>query len=300
MAPTLSAVVMVFNERRTIDTCLRPLLELCDEVVVVDDCSTDGTWEYLESLGGRVRAVQHRHTTFAAQREYGKAQATGAWILSMDGDEYVTPELARAIRAALARPDAPDGFFLRRRNPYPRTLRGHFWTAHPRLVRADRCRWVVTDNPHSPLETGGLRFETLQGGHLEHEPLPDVATLLRKNINRSLIIAAQQREAGRRPGAAAMAATVLARFLKFYLGSGAFRFGASGMVMAWAMAQEALAKSAFLVETPTTAPESLQDGGPGSYPAGTQFVTPTKGEALPASGEALRGEASRRGAGRAR
>lgn len=271
MSPELSAVVMCFNEVSVIERCL-DALSFCDEIVVVDDCSTDGTWELLKAREG-IRAIQHRHTTFAAQRQLGKDAAHGRWILTMDADEYVTPELAASIRAAIARPDAPDGFYLRRRNPYPGTLRGHGWTAHPRLIRADRCRWQVTDNPHSPLETAGLRLETLSPGHLEHEPLPDLATMLRKSINRSLIVSAQERARGRRRGGLRLLASVLARFLKAWLGDGGWRFGADGLVISAAVAFEAYAKQAFLLETPRRAMEQLQDGGPGSYPQGTSFHT---------------------------
>ncbi len=267
----LSAVVMVFNEINTIEKCLKQLVDLCDEIVVVDDCSTDGTWEYLASLGDKVRAVQNKHTTFAAQREFGKALATGQWILTMDGDEYVTPELAKEIRRAIAT-ETVDGFYIHRRNPYPKTLSGFYLTKHPRLIRAEKCRWIQTDNPHSPLELRGLRMKTLRGGHLEHEALPNVAVMLRKNINRSLIVAAQQRAQGRRTQSYSLFLSVIIRSLKFYLFKGAFRFGSSGVVMALAMGQEAFAKSAFLVESSIDSPEALQDGGPGSYPAGTAFV----------------------------
>lgn len=267
----LSAVVMCFNEVRVIGRCL-DALAFCDERVVVDDCSTDGTWELLEARTD-VRAIRHRHTTFAAQRQLGKDAAKGQWILTMDADEYVTSELAQAIRTAIARPDAPDGFHLRRRNPYPATLQGEGWTQHPRLVRADRCRWVVTDNPHSPLDLSGLRMETLQGGHLEHEPLPDLATMLRKSVNRSLIMATLDRARGRRAGGLRLLGSSLARFLKFYLREGAWRFGGSGLAVALAVAFEAYAKQAFLLESPRTDAEHLQDGGPGSFPQGTSFVS---------------------------
>ena len=272
--PELSAVVMCFNEKRVIGRCL-DALAFCDEIVVVDDCSTDGTWEMLQERDG-VRAFQHRHTTFAAQRQYGKDRATGRWILTMDADEYVTPELAKAVRAAISRSDAPDVFEIRRRNPYPATLRGEFWTKHPRLVRAEKCRWVVTDNPHSPLDLTGLRVEVLEGAYLEHEPLPDVATMLRKNVNRSLIVAALDRSRGRRGGLVSLASSSLGRFFKYWIREGAWRYGADGLIFAAACGFEAFAKQAFLVERQEKPLESMQDGGPGSYPAGTTFVSGSK------------------------
>ena len=91
----LSAVVMVYNGMQTLPRCLDALRACCDEVIVVDDCSTDGTWEYVQSLP--IRSVRHRHTTFGAQRELGKELSRGAWVLTMDADEYVTPELAAAV-----------------------------------------------------------------------------------------------------------------------------------------------------------------------------------------------------------
>ncbi|MCI0574394.1 MAG: glycosyltransferase family 2 protein [Myxococcaceae bacterium] len=269
----LSAVVMVFNERKTIARCLDALVAACDEVVVVDDVSTDGTWEYLQSRGD-VRAVQHKHTTFAAQREYGKSLARGRWVLTMDADEYVSPALAAAIRQAIRRPDAPDGFYIWWRTPYPPSLVGASWSKHPRLVRTDRCRWVQTDNPHSPLDMTGLRMEVLSGAHMEHAPLPNLATALRKSINRSLIVATQERAVGRRTNGLKLFGSTLARFLKMYVRGGAWRHGTSGFIMACAAAFEAFAKQAFLYETPLQAAEQLQDGGPGSYPQGTRFASP--------------------------
>ncbi|WP_373045076.1 glycosyltransferase family 2 protein [Vulgatibacter sp.] len=273
--PRLSAVVMCFNEKRVIGRCL-DALAFCDEIVVVDDCSTDGTWELLQQRAD-VRPFQHRHTTFAAQRQYGKDRATGDWILTMDADETVTPALARRIRETIARADAADVYEIRRINPYPRTLDGHFWTKHPRLVRAEKCRWVVTDDPHSPLDTQGLRVAILEGAHLDHEPLPDVATMLRKNINRSLIVAALDRSKGREGGLLSLLGSSLGRFFKYYVREGAWRFGADGLIFAAACGFEAFAKQAFLVERQDRPLEQMQDGGPGSYPAGTTFVS-GKGE----------------------
>jgi len=266
----LSAVVMCFNERASIASCL-DALKFCDEIVVVDDVSTDGTWEYLQSRPD-VRAIQHRHTTFAAQRELGKSHARGTWVLTMDADEQVTPELARAIREAIRRPDAPDGFYLSWKNAYPRTLSGASWEWNARLMRADKCRWVKTDNPHSPLDLSGLRLERLHGGHVDHAAPPHFAFLLRKMINRSVITAAQARARGRRSNVLKLLGSTVARFLKAYLRGGAWRYGSSGFLMACLWAFEAFTKQALLLEAPQGPAEAMQDGGPGSYPAGAPLV----------------------------
>lgn len=263
---------MCFNEKRTIAKTIEHLRPFCDEIVVVDDVSTDGTWELLQAMPG-IRAVQHKHTTFGAQREYGKALAKGRWVLTMDADEYVTPQLAAAIRRAIAAPDAPDGFWLKWRTPWPPGLHGHTISWHPRLIRADKCRWVQTDDPHSPLDMTGLSMRALKGGHVDHEPLPDVATALRKAINRSLIQAAQARAKGSSSGAWRVVSSSLARFFRVYVLEGAWRFGADGVSWAGVQAFAPFSKYTFLLERPQRAAEAQQDGGPGSYPTGTQFVT---------------------------
>ena len=269
----LSAVIMAFNARATIGKTIDHLRPFCDEILVVDDVSTDGTWELLQSRSD-VRAVQHRHTTFAAQREYGKSLATGRWVLTMDSDEYLTAQLGAAIRREIAKADAPDGFFLRWKTPWPPWLTGHTWSRHPRLIRADKCRWVATDDPHSPLELTGLSMRVLDEGHVDHEPLPDLASALRKAINRSLIQASQARAAGRRGGAVRMVASSWARFLRVYFLEGAWRFGGDGVAWAGIQAFSPFSKYAFLLEQPAQVPEAQQDGGPGSYPKDAPFVGP--------------------------
>ena len=268
----LSAVIMAFNERRTIEKTIEHLRPFCDEIIVVDDVSTDGTWELVQSLPG-VRAVQHRHTTFAAQREFGKALAIGRWVLTMDADEYVTPQLAAAIRREIAKPDPPDGFYLRWKTPWPPGLHGHTWSKHPRLIRAEKCRWVATDDPHSPLELAGLSMRVLDEGHVDHEPIADLATALRKSLNRSLIQATQARASGKKGSVLKLVSSSVARFFRVYFLEGAWKFGGDGLTWAGVQAFAPFSKYALLIERPTQSAEALQDGGPGSYPKGSQFVS---------------------------
>lgn len=282
--PELSAVVMVYNEMKTIARCLDHL-RFCDEIVVIDDMSTDGTWEYLQSRSD-VRAVRHLHTTFAAQREYGKDLARGRWILTMDADEYVPSALAETLRRKIREGSGPgqvaDGFYLYLKNYYPRTLNGHFWSKHPRLVQKERCHWQQTDNPHSPLLQKGLVFETIAiaDGYMEHEPLADLATFMRKKINRNLIVGAQLRAKGGRAQPWKMVLSALGRFWKFYVRKGAFRFGWDGWMMAYAEALEGFTKYAFAYEHPDSARAQPVLSEPGTYPAEAPWVSaPVKNEA---------------------
>ncbi len=285
----LSAALMVWNERPRIERCL-DALGFCDEIVVVDDGSTDGTWEYLEARakasGGKLRVLQHRHTTFAAQRELAKSLCKGRWVLTMDGDEYVSPELARAIRREIAKPDAPDGFLLWWKTPFPRTLQGFDWEPHPRLIRADKCRWEQTDNPHSWLDQRGLRLGRIDEGHVDHEPMADLPTQLRKSINRALVSSALLRQRGRRTNALRAVFSAIGRFLHAYVRRGAWRHGSSGLIMACANAFEGFCKYAFLYEARAGQDAELLDGGKGSYP---QESLSAKADASPGGDRAIGG-----------
>jgi glycosyltransferase involved in cell wall biosynthesis len=265
----LSAALMVYNERHRIERCLEGLW-FCDEIVVVDDGSTDGTYEYLRDrardANGKLRVFQHRHTTFAAQRQLVKDQTIGRWVLTMDGDEYVRPEYAAIMKRAIADPHAPDGFYVRLKSPYPKTLTGFEIGEHPRLIRTEKCQWMKTESPHSWLELAGLRMKVLGGGHMDHEPLDDLPSALRKAINRTIIVSAQLRARGKTAGGLRAFASAFARFFRFYVMRGAFRFGSSGFLMAALNGFEGFCKYAFLAEKRTGAEERLLDGGAGSYP----------------------------------
>src|SRR4051812_24450754 len=99
--PRLSAIVIVKNEARNIAACL-DALAFCDERVVVDSGSTDDTIALATSRGARV--VVHEWKGYGPQKNIALSLAQGDWVLSIDADERVSPELAREIQAIAASP----------------------------------------------------------------------------------------------------------------------------------------------------------------------------------------------------
>src|SRR5689334_902841 len=89
--PLISAVVMTKNEAANVPACLAALA-WADERLVVDSLSSDATVALAEQAGARV--VAHPFTDYAAQRNFAQAQAAHDWVLFVDADERVTPELA--------------------------------------------------------------------------------------------------------------------------------------------------------------------------------------------------------------
>ncbi len=96
----VTALILAKNEEHNIQRCVNSLL-WCDEVVVVDDGSTDGTAAKAIENGARV--VQHRFESFAKQRNWALENAglRNEWVLHLDADEVATPLFAENVASAL-------------------------------------------------------------------------------------------------------------------------------------------------------------------------------------------------------
>ena len=127
---TLGIVAICHNEERDLPAFLDHLLPWVDEIVIVDDGSTDGTEDIVRAAGPKARllfAPRRAGEYFSHQRNKGIAAATSDWLLHLDIDERVTPELAREILAAI-QDEAKDGYRFRRRNFFlHRPMRGGGW-----------------------------------------------------------------------------------------------------------------------------------------------------------------------------
>src|SRR6202030_2277013 len=123
--PRLSAIIIAKNEAGNIAACL-DTLSFCDERIVVDGDSIDGTPDIARGKGARVATAEWRG--FGAHKNFALSLASGDWVLSVDADERVTPELARAIEAAIAQ-DRFDGYEMPRRSSFlGREMRHSGWS----------------------------------------------------------------------------------------------------------------------------------------------------------------------------
>jgi glycosyltransferase involved in cell wall biosynthesis len=94
---TLSLAMIVKNEARCLARCLRSVESIVNEIIVVDTGSSDGTAALAEEFKAKVFHFDWCED-FSAARNFALAQATSRWILALDADETVTPELAREIK----------------------------------------------------------------------------------------------------------------------------------------------------------------------------------------------------------
>lgn len=97
----LSVVLATRNEEENIGRCLESVKSIADEIIVVDENSIDKTRQIAESLGAKVYIEPH-HEIFHITKQKALEMATGGWILQLDADEVVAPELAKEIIEAIS------------------------------------------------------------------------------------------------------------------------------------------------------------------------------------------------------
>ncbi len=110
----ISAIVTTFNEADTIEACLDSL-KWCDEILVVDSHSTDSTREIAGRFDG-VRVLCRTYYGAASQKNWAIDHCRYDWILILDTDERVTPELQSEIETLLSAPSPATAYSIRRRN----------------------------------------------------------------------------------------------------------------------------------------------------------------------------------------
>lgn len=138
----LAAVVLTYNEQRHIVECIESL-RFADQIIVFDSFSTDSTVELAQAAGAEV--IQHVFQDYANQRNAALEALNGRadWVLFVDADERVTPELAAEVRAVIAAP-VYAGFRIPRHNYiFGKLTRGAGWFPdyQTRLLRVGAGRY---------------------------------------------------------------------------------------------------------------------------------------------------------------
>ncbi len=224
----LSALVITKNEEAAIERCLSAL-NFADERVVIDCGSTDATCEIARACGARV--IHNPWPSYGAQRNFGRDQCRGDWILAIDADEEVSPKLAEEIQAKLRRgPDHPVYAFRRREVFFGKPLRFGASSAYVSRLYQRGFRWS-TAPVHESLELGGYRPGRLPGVLL-HYTCRDLNHFVARQAHYA-ILKAQQLQARGRPVTLATAAFHSAwSFFRHVLVKGGVLDGWRGVVYA--------------------------------------------------------------------
>lgn len=260
--PPLSACIITFNEADRVGDCLASLA-FCDEIVVVDSCSTDGTQALCRAAGARV--IERPFTGYRSQKQFAAAQCAHDWILSLDADERVSDTLRTSIEAArdggfagadgyrFARLSNYFGRFLRHGNAYPNRVL--------RLFDRRRGGWRHPREVHEGLSVDG-KVVRLQGD-LIHYPYRSLINQLEKTQRYARMMAEYELSRGKRASLAKLVFSPAARFLRGYVLRRGFLDGWEGLIYAYVRANYVRQKTMMLwllqngrpVETPAMARE---------------------------------------------
>ncbi len=193
----VTVIIPTFDEELHVARCLDSVCGWAERVFVVDSGSTDATPALVEGYRDRgVRLVTHTYEGPAHQKNWALEQLDipGDWVLFLDADESVTPELRDVILRATSGDTAVCGYFLNRRIIWEdRWMRhgGWFPNWNLRLFRKGRARYELREVHEHMLVDGPTAFLR---GHLLHEDLRDISFFIAKHNRYS---DAEAREYGR-------------------------------------------------------------------------------------------------------
>jgi glycosyltransferase involved in cell wall biosynthesis len=233
-SPRLSALVVARNEEQRLAACLASCA-FADEIVVVLDRSTDGSAGIAREHGARV--IEGAWELEGARRNAGLDACIGDWVLEVDADERVTPDLAAAVRATIAM-SAHAWHQVPVDNYVGERLVRHGWagsfgtTSVPRLSRRGAKRWRA-QRVHPGLDWTGTEGPRITQGALIHLVDRDVSDMLRRLDKYSSAKAADLLASGNIGSLAGNLRRFVSRAFKSYISRKGYREGAMGVLLAF-------------------------------------------------------------------
>lgn len=230
MAIPLSVVVVTKNEEENMDFCLGSVAGWADEIIIVDDESTDRTVELAEKYTDKI--FHRKMDVEGTHRNWAYAQATNEWVLSLDADERVTPELQDEIFKVISQPEH-SLYTIPRRNyigDYWLQYGGQYPSAQLRLFRKGCFRYEETYvHPRVFLEgtTGHLKSDIL------HYSYRDFAHFLQKLNGQTTLEAKKWIDDKRKMKLSKALWRAFDRFFRTYLRKKGYKDGFIGFMVAY-------------------------------------------------------------------
>lgn len=227
--PKISACIISFNEEKKIEDCLKSLQPVVDEIIIVDSLSTDDT---LRIAGKYTDKIYHqKFLGHIEQKNLAVSKAENDWILSLDCDERLTPELQQSILAARENLAAADAYCMHRKTFYVYRWLNHCWypDTKTRLFNKKTAHWGGT-NPHDRIVTTGKNIRLLRGD-IQHYSFNSISEHL-KTIDKFTEIGADELiKKGKRITIMSPLTHASWTFIKLYFIKRGFMDGFAGLVV---------------------------------------------------------------------
>lgn len=225
---TLTVVVITKNEEQNIYRCL-DAVRWADEIIVVDSQSTDNTLEIVKQFHAKVYSPVWRG--YGPAKREGVAHATSDWVLSVDADEVVTPELAEEIRDVIKSETSHDGYYMNRCTNFLGRWIYHCGWYPDRVLRLFRReKGNVTDSPvHERVEVTGTTGYLK--GELLHYSYPTLELYLEKSNRYTTLGAEEAYNRGKRFRLFDIVIRPMVSFISHYIVKQGFRDGVEGLLI---------------------------------------------------------------------
>jgi glycosyltransferase involved in cell wall biosynthesis len=226
----LSAAIITYNEEKNIERCIKSLLPVADEIVVLDSFSEDKTELICANLG--VKFHQHAFDGHIQQKNRALTYTKYDWVLSLDADEALSSELRDSILRLKSASALSDAYAFNRLNYYCGIPLRHIWQPdiNIRLWRKGAGQWEGK-NPHDTFILKPEKTLTRLKGNLLHYSFETIEQHLNQINKFSSIAADDLFKKGKKPGLKLYFSPVTA-FVKQYFLKAGFLDGYYGFVVA--------------------------------------------------------------------
>lgn len=226
----ITVVVLTKNEEANIAECLESVKVWAAEIIVVDDLSTDNTVSLAQKWADKV--LTRKMDIEGTHRNWAYAQAMNSWVLSLDADEKVTPELKEEISAAINATDCVC-FSVPLRN-----FIGNYWVRYGGWYPAGKVRLFRKEKfKYEDVVVHPRAFVDGKGGHLTkdiiHKGYPDFEHFL-ASLNRQTTLEAQKWiTTNRKMGGGRITWRAIDRFFRRFIGKKGWKDGFIGFMVAF-------------------------------------------------------------------
>ena len=233
----ISVCIICKNEIAKIGICLDSVA-WCEDVVVVDSGSTDGTVELAASHVSKPRIISHSWLGYNQQRQFAVQQCRNAWVLALDADEECSPKLAAEIQNLPEDHAAQVAMFQMPRRNYIARRYVRCWSPdfQGRLIHQQRVDWDAKSAPEIRRPKSGFRVKALSQPLLHNRLSPYIAADLNdgpRMAEHAAILADSLRARGKHATLMDMLFRPGLTFLKYYIFRGGFLQGRFGLVICY-------------------------------------------------------------------